>query len=107
MEWVWATAHFSVVLGGQPGALLAPSLRDGKVTSILRSVHGRRKIGSQVTQVTHILAPHIFRHLRHFRHPNLRRRVGHIHKSLAFASVTSVGDAAILQHELPTLHCLL
>ena len=107
MEWVWAAAHFSFVLGGQPGALLAPSLRDGKITGILRFVHGRRKPGSQVTQVTHILGPHIFRHLRHFRHPSLRRRIGDLHVSLTFTATTAVGNAAILQHKLPTLHRLL
>ena len=37
MEWVWATAHFSIVLGGQPSALLAPSENDGKPTGILNS----------------------------------------------------------------------
>ena len=96
-----------LVLGGQPSALLAPSESDGKIAGVLRMVHGRRKIGSQVTQVTHILGPHIFRHLRHFRHPSLRRRIGDLHKSLTLAATTAVGNAAILQHKLPTLHRLL
>ena len=32
MEWVWASAQISFVLGGQPSALLAPSENDGKIT---------------------------------------------------------------------------
>ena len=37
MEWVWASAQYSFVLGGQPSALLAPSRNDGKMTGILNS----------------------------------------------------------------------